>query len=122
MRAILTALLLLVGLHGAPAAFSDVNQGRPQQVWMTPKNFLSYFDPSSDAEMSVTAPRLPAGVAVLWVIGKDDPLFAAGRRYVFDKLPANSRHRYLEVQANHLNTPEVAGDEVVKWIREAVAK
>lgn len=101
--------------------FHDINQGRALAVTMTAADFLSYWDPESDAEMARTAPRLPANIPALWVIGKDDPLIRAGRGYVFDKLPANPKSRYLEVQANHLTTPQVSGQEVADWIRAAVA-
>lgn len=101
--------------------FNDINQGKPLAVRMTAKDFLSYWDPESDAEMSRTASRLPAKIPALWVIGSDDPLIRAGRGYVFDKLPANPKSQYLEVQANHLTTPAVSRDAVTAWIRQAVA-
>lgn len=106
----------------ANQTFSDINQGTRLSVFTTARTYLSYFDPKGDAEMSVTAPRLPANLPVLWVIGRSDPLFAAGRAYVFDKLPANSRSRYLEIDANHLTTPAVASDQVVAWLAEALAR
>lgn len=106
----------------ANQVFTDINQGTRLSVFTTAKTYLSYFDPTGDAEMSVTAPRIGAGVPVLWVIGRSDPLFAAGRAYAFDKLPANPRSRYLEVDANHLTTPAVAAEQVVAWIGEALAK
>ncbi len=98
----------------------DINQGRRGPIWMTPRQYLSYFDPASDAEMAVTAPRIAPQVPVLWVIGDRDSLVKEGRAYVFDKLPANPRSRYLEVQANHLTTPAVAADQVVEWLRAAL--
>lgn len=98
----------------------DINQGRRGPIWMTPRQFLTYFDPASDAEMAVTAPRIPPRVAVLWVIGDKDYLIREGRAYVFDKLPANPRNRYLEVSANHLTTPAVAADAVVEWTRQTL--
>lgn len=102
--------------------FNDINQGKPLAVRMTAKDFLSYWDPESDAEMSRMAPRLPAKIPALWVIGSEDPLIRAGRGYVFDKLPANPKSRYLEVKANHLTTPQVAAAEVTDWIKQAVAQ
>lgn len=96
--------------------FTDINQGKRITLFTTPKVFLSYFDPLGDAEMSVTAPRMPANTAVLWVIGKSDPLLSAGRAYVFDKLPANPKSQYLEVEASHLTTPAVAADAAVQWL------
>lgn len=113
--------MLAAGDRTTRRDFNDINQGRAQQVRATAPAFLSYFAPESDAEMSVTAPKLPAQTAALWVIGSDDPLLRAGRGYVFDKLPPNPKHQYLEIAANHLNTPVVAGDAVVTWIRTAMA-
>lgn len=106
----------------ANQAFSDINQGNRLTVFTTAKTYLSYFDPTGDAEMSITAPRIGVGVPVLWVIGRSDPLFAAGRAYVFDKLPANPRSRHLEIDANHLTTPALASDQVVAWLAEAFAR
>ena len=99
----------------------DINQGRRNAVWMTARDYLSYFDPVSDAEMAVTAPKIPASVPVLWVIGDRDYLIREGRQYVFDKLPANSKSQYLEVSGNHLSTPAVAAEQIVKWLRFAMA-
>jgi pimeloyl-ACP methyl ester carboxylesterase len=104
------------------ASFMDINQGKPQSVSMPAKDYLSFFDPQSDADMGVTAPRVPAGIPVLTVIGDADPLFRTARSYFHDRLPANPKTRYLEVSANHLNTPEVARDQAIAWIREALAK
>jgi pimeloyl-ACP methyl ester carboxylesterase len=103
-------------------AFNDINQGRRQRLLTTPKLFFSYFDPESDAEMSVAAPKIPKSTAVLWVIGDADPLFGQGRAYVFDKLPANPKHLYLEISANHLSTPAVSADQVVSWIQDTMGR
>lgn len=98
----------------------DINQGRRNTVWMTARNYLSYFDPESDAEMAITARKIPANVPVLWVIGDKDYLIREGRPYVFDKLPAHSKSQYLEVSGNHLSTPAVASDQIVQWIKGAL--
>lgn len=99
---------------------TDINQGRTNAVWMTPKDYLTYFDPASDAEMAVAAPKVPANVPVLWVIGDRDYLIREGRQYVFDKLPAHPRSQYLEVSGNHLSTPSVAADQIVSWLKSAL--
>lgn len=100
----------------ANTPFTDINQGKRITVFTSPQVFLSYFDPLGDAEMSVTAPRVPPTTAVLWVIGRSDPLYASGRAYVFDKLPPHPKSLYLEVDANHLTTPGVAADAAVQWL------
>jgi len=98
----------------------DINQGRRNAVWMTSRDYLSYFEPTSDAEMAVTAPKIPASVPVLWVIGDRDYLIREGRQYVFDKLPSNSKSQYLEVSGNHASTPAVASDHIVQWLKSAM--
>jgi len=86
-------------------------------VVATAKDYLSYFDPESDAEMGVTAPRIPVGTPVLTVVGDEDYMFTRARAYFADKLPANPKSQYLEVKANHLSTPAVASDAVLAWIK-----
>jgi pimeloyl-ACP methyl ester carboxylesterase len=113
--------LVAAGKGDSRERFSDINQGRQQTVVTTAKDFLSWFDPTSDAEMSVTAPRIPARVAVMTVIGEKDPMFRNIRNYYLNKLPDNPKNKYLEVSGGHLDTPRVAADEVIAWIKTAVA-
>ena len=100
--------------------FQDVNQGRQQVVITTPKNYLSFFDPQSDADMGVTAPRIPPNVPVMTLIGEKDPLFSNVRAYYVDKLPPNPKSKYLEVPGGHMDTPRVSIDAVIEWIKAAV--
>lgn len=113
--------LVAAGKGDSRERFSDINQGRQQTVVTTAKDYLSWFDPTSDAEMSVTAPRVPPKTAVMTVIGEKDPLFKHIKSYYVDKLPANPKNKYLEVSGGHLDTPRVASDEVIAWIKTAVA-
>ena len=101
-------------------ALTDINQGRRSVVWMTPRDYLTYFEPTSDAEMAITAPKISATIPVMWVIGDGDYLIREGRKYVFDKLPVNNKSQYLEVSANHLTTPAVAADQIVNWLKFAL--
>ncbi len=52
--------------------FYDINQGKQLPVITTAKDYLSYFDPASDADMGVSAPRIPAATPVLTVVGDED--------------------------------------------------
>jgi len=113
--------LMAAGKGDSRERFSDINQGRQQTVVSTAKDYLSWFDPTSDAEMSVTAPRIPAKTAVMTVIGEKDPLFKRIKAYYVDKLPANPKNKYLEVSGGHLDTPRVASDEIIAWVKAAVA-
>jgi pimeloyl-ACP methyl ester carboxylesterase len=112
--------LVAAGKGDENQRFIDINQGRQQPVVTTAKNFLSYFDPESDADMGVTAPRLPANLPVLTAIGQGDPMFTRVREYYVDKLPANTRTQLLEVSGGHLDTPQVALDQLLAWIPRAV--
>jgi pimeloyl-ACP methyl ester carboxylesterase len=113
--------LVAAGKGDSRERFNDINQGKQQTVVTTARDYLSYFDPASDAEMSVTAARLPPALPVLTAIGENDPLFKHIRAYYVDKLPANPKHKYLEVKGGHLETPRVASGDIVPWIKSAVA-
>lgn len=113
--------MVAAGKGAEKGRFSDINQGRPLTVSMTAKDFLSYFDPESDADMGVTAPKVPASIPVLTVLGDADPLFKFARAYFHDKLPPNPKTKYLEVSANHLTTPGAATDAAIAWMKDAVA-
>lgn len=113
--------LVTAGKGDSRERFADINQGRQQPVITTAANYLSYFDPASDAEMSVTAPRVPAATPVLTVVGEKDPMHGRARGYFADLLPANPRSSYLEVGGGHIETPRVAYDAMVAWIKTAVA-
>jgi pimeloyl-ACP methyl ester carboxylesterase len=113
--------LVAAGKGDSNERFSDINQGKQQTIVTTAKNFLSYFEPESDADMGVTAPRIPPGTPVLTVLGDDDFMFTRSRDYFANKLPANPKSQYLEVKANHLTTPAVANDAVVRWVKTTLA-
>ncbi len=113
--------LVAAGKGNERGRFNDINQGRTLNVATTAADYLSYFDPASDAEMSVTAPRIPPSVPVLSVVGDADPLFAHVRAYYVDQLPANPESRLLEVKGTHLSTPEVAYPEVRAWMKLVTA-
>lgn len=109
--------LVAAGKGDSRERFSDINQGRQLPVVATAKDYLTYFDPESDAEMGVTAPRIPANTPVLTVLGDEDSMFTHAKAYFADKLPANAKNQYLEVKGNHLNTPAVASEAVMAWIK-----
>ena len=113
--------LVAAGKGDSRERFNDINQGIQQTVVSTAKDYLSYFDPASDAEMSVTAPRIPAKVAVMTAIGENDPMLNRVKSYYVDKLPANPKNKYLQVAGGHQDTPRAASDEVIAWIKTAVA-
>ncbi len=112
--------LVAAGKGDSTQRFTDINQGKQQNLVMTPNNFLSYFDPASDAEMSVTAPRVPATTPVMVVVGQEDSMFTRARGYFADKLPTNPKSAYVEVKGGHTATPRVANNEVIAFIKTAL--
>ncbi|MBA2963486.1 MULTISPECIES: alpha/beta hydrolase [Ramlibacter] len=108
--------MVAAGKGDEKAGFNDNNQGRTLSVRTTAKAYLSYFDPTGDAEMGNTAPRIPATVPVLTVLGSADNFTPAARRYYVDRLPANPLTRTIEVGGDHFSVPEAALPQVLEWI------
>jgi pimeloyl-ACP methyl ester carboxylesterase len=108
--------LIAEGKGDQPGSFPDMNQGKTFDVRATAKVYLSFFDPDGPAPMRKNAAAVKA-VPFLWVIGRDDPLFSMGADYVFNRVPKHSKSKYLEVNARHENTPDVAKAEVVAWLK-----
>lgn len=100
--------------------FSDINQGSSGTMWATPNIYLSYQAPDSEAEMSLTAPRISPRAPVLWLMGKSDYLAREGRAYVFDRLPSNPKSQYLEVEGGHFDAGNRNAGVIVNWIKEAL--
>ncbi len=89
----------------------------------TPYIYLSYFDPEGPATMQRSAPRVKPGVPVLLVYGKRDYIFdlfngvkLSYADHVSRRLPPNSRHRVVMVDADHGDVPSRAGRDVVGWL------
>jgi dienelactone hydrolase len=104
------------GTGDARATFPDTNQGKDYDVQARARVYLSFFDPNGPAPMPKNAAAMKR-VPFLWVIGRDDPLFSAGPEYAFSRAPKHSKSKYLEVNARHENTPDVAKAEVIAWLK-----
>jgi pimeloyl-ACP methyl ester carboxylesterase len=77
--------------------------------------YLSWMDPEGLAEMSVQAPRLPASIPLMLVIGRRDPADGQAERAVWSA----ARHPYsrcLPVGAEASTTPRVAQAAIQDWI------
>jgi dienelactone hydrolase len=108
--------LVAAGKGDAPGTFSDQNHGKLSDVRATASAYVSYFDPNGPAPMPKNAAAMKP-VPFLWVIGREDSLFAAGPGYAFSRAPKHPKSKYLEVNARHENTPDVAKDAVVAWLK-----
>lgn len=109
--------LVSAGKGGESLSMDDLNQGKRQSINMRADVLLSYFDPAGLGHMPLAASRFKKAVPVIWVIGTRDPLFPLGAGFAFNKAPAHPASKYLVVEADHGNTPEVAADEVLAWIK-----
>ncbi len=91
----------------------------------TPRIYLSYFDPDGPGTMAGNAANVKTGTPVLLVFGKRDVIFKllndAGQSYadyVPSRLPPNPLHRRVIIDADHVQVPALAIEEVVRWLKE----
>jgi predicted alpha/beta-hydrolase family hydrolase len=110
-------MLLKEGKAEERVRFPDTNQGITSRIMVTPRIYLSWFDPEGHAIMPKNAAILKPGTALLWVIGTRDPLYKRGTAYVFDMAPANMNNKYLVVNSDHADTPKDAAGEIVNWLK-----
>lgn len=97
--------------------FDDSNQGKTRSIQTRARIYLSYFDPAGLGAMSVSAPQVRQGTAVLLVIGRSDRWASRAQSVIFDKTPANPRSRYLEIDSDHMNAPKDGLDAILEWVR-----
>jgi dienelactone hydrolase len=103
------------GKGDLPGTFADQNQGKTFDVRASAKVYVSYFDPNGPAPMPRNAAAMKP-VPFLWIIGRSDSLISAGADYAFNRAPKHPKSRYVEVNATHENTPDVAKAEVIAWL------
>ncbi|MBI5120684.1 MAG: alpha/beta hydrolase [Rhodospirillales bacterium] len=104
------------------ANFDDINQGKTKIITPKARVYLSYFDPDGPAVMPRNAAAIKKPTPFLWVIGTGDSLYQRGESYAYSKAPAHPASRYLVVEAQHVDTPDVAADKIVEWIKQAVGE
>ena len=108
--------LVASGQGNTPIMLPDVNQGATFQVSARPSAYLSYFDPDGPAVMPSNAARMPA-LPFLWVVGTGDNMYQRGEGYAYARAPRHPKSKYLVVSAGHIDTPNVAREQVVAWLR-----
>ena len=81
--------LVSVGKGDESLSMDDFNQGKLQSIRMRADVLLSYFD----------------------------PLYPFGSGYGFDKTSHHEASKYLVVEADHANTPDVSIDQVKEWLK-----
>ena len=108
--------LVAAGQGNTPTMLPDANQGATFQVSARPSAYLSYFDPNGPAVMPRNAARMPS-VPFLWVVGTGDGMYQRGEGYAFARAPRHPKSKYLVVSAGHIDTPNVAREQVAAWLR-----
>jgi dienelactone hydrolase len=96
---------------------TDINQGQRRPVKTSATALWSYFNPLGWGNMGLSAAAFRKPVPVFWAIGTQDPLHGSGSTEIYQKLPPHPGSLYLVVRANHANTPEVAADELLRWVQ-----
>ncbi len=99
------------------ADFNDNNQGRKTKIRVKARIYLSWFDPQGPAAMPANAARLKPNTALLWVVGRNDLMFARGRAYAYSRAPAAAKSAYLEVAGGHFETPKIAAGQILQWLQ-----
>lgn len=97
--------------------FNDSNMGRTFKSSASVKVYLSYFDPEGPAVIPINAAAIRSSIPILWIVGTKDPATKPSS-YAFDKAPPNPKSKYLAVDAGHLDTPDVAADQIILWIAD----
>ena len=112
---------MVSGGHGTEkAAFTDTNQGRVSSITTTAAIYLSYFSPDGSAVIPSNIQKWKKNIPFIWIVGKQDPMYARGEAYAYKKAPVNPANQYVVVDADHMGTPDVAEDQIVVWIQKVV--
>ncbi|MGE5548831.1 MAG: alpha/beta hydrolase [Solirubrobacterales bacterium] len=107
--------LIAKGRGDEPAEFDDLHLGKVGTVTATARVYLSYFNPDGLANMPATAPRL--ALPFLWTVGRADRnMLERGSAYAFDRAQPNPSSRYVEVDADHMGTPDASRTVVLDWL------
>jgi fermentation-respiration switch protein FrsA (DUF1100 family) len=80
--------------------------------------YLSYFSPDGSAVIPSNIQKWKKNIPLLWIVGKQDPMYARGEAYAYKKAPLNPANQYIVVDADHMGTPNAAADQVVVWIQK----
>lgn len=99
--------------------FPDFNDTGVFSVRATPKTYVSFFDPTGPANMSLSASKV--SIPVLWISGDADqsqraipPMFA--------HLPKHALTRHVTLKgATHRGTPIASQAVALQWLKELVA-
>ena len=109
--------LVAAGKGQQSLSIEDTELDQRRSIAMSAAVMVSYFDPQGLGDMPTTARRIAQNIPLMWVIGRKDPLFAAGEAYAYAQAPPHPLGRYAVVNADHAGTPDAAAKPVIEWVR-----
>lgn len=99
------------------ALFTHRNNGRYTDITMTAATYFSYYDPEGMASMPLSTSKIIQRIPLIWILaGTTDVLYDQGQDYVFEQWPQHPLNKYLVLNSNHMEAPDDAKDEVLRWI------
>jgi pimeloyl-ACP methyl ester carboxylesterase len=98
------------------ADFADMNQGRRKTVNVTALVYASWFDPDGPAVMPINAANMRPSTPLLWLVGREDRMYARGEGYAFSLAPAHPRNMYAVVPGGHRATPMKGKTRIIDWL------
>lgn len=117
------ARLLVASGHGEDRVnFDDTNQGKTRRMSARAAVFLSYFEPEGLGDIPTSMSRISHPVPLLWLIGTNDPLYASGPAYAYDRAPQHHLSRYVVVSADHAGTPSAGREQIIDWLKTIAAQ
>lgn len=116
--------LVEAGKGGEPAQLEDFEGSRGSYpVQAVPSAYVTWFDPDGAMNLERAAAAANPGLPILWIAPtRDYPALRRANPSYFRSLPANSRNRFVEPNADHRSAPSASLDEIVSWTREVAAK
>lgn len=106
--------MVAAGQGNQRAGFTDNNLGRNFTVTTTAAIYLSFHEPGGPADFPKLLPDLR--VPIIWVAGSRDPLQYQAAT-LFRRLPANPLNQFVQVNADHLGTPQAGIPAVLDWLK-----
>jgi len=94
----------------------DSNQGSTITMSTTAAAYASWMNPRGKASMDAQAPRLPASIPLMLIVGEKDPSFGRAKSAWYDPAAKNPYSKYVVVGADHFTTPFAASKQIVDWI------
>jgi pimeloyl-ACP methyl ester carboxylesterase len=97
----------------------DYNSGgRRFKMEVVAKDYLSLFDPQGPMNFGSSIEKL-GETPLLWVAPDSDPVTKQGwAKEYFLMAPKNSRSKYIEINAEHINAPLKGVEVIHEWISD----